>query len=77
MADTIITNSPDKNNSDSGAGWVVALVVIFAVVVGAVILYQRGAFRMTAPSTSSTNINITTPSPKPPTATTDVAPTQP
>ena len=30
MADTIITNSPDKNN-DSTAGWMVALVLIIAV----------------------------------------------
>jgi len=62
MADTIITNSPERNDGDGGAGWVVALVIIIAVVVGGVILYRRGAFRTAAPA-SSTNINVTLPNP--------------
>jgi len=68
MADTIITNSPDKNNGDNGstAGWIVALVIIAAVVVGGIMLYQNGFFRAAAPSTDSTNINITVPEQTPP-----------
>ncbi len=59
MADTIITNSPERG-SDSGAGWAVALVIIIALVVGGVILYKKGAFRSAAPS-NDTNINVTIP----------------
>ena len=63
MADTIITNSPEKNSDDGGgaAGWIVALVIIAAVVAGGVLLYQNGFFRTAAPSGDSTNINITVP----------------
>ena len=61
MADTIITNSPEKDGG-GGAGWVVALVIIIAVVVGGVVLYRRGAFRAAAPA-SNTNINVTVPNP--------------
>lgn len=61
MADTII-NTPSPNNSDSSAGWVVALVVILAVVVGGIVLYQKGYFA--APSQpDTTNINVTIPTP--------------
>ena len=62
MADTIITNSPEKGNGDGGAGWIVALVIIIAVVAGGIILYRRGAFRAAAPA-SNTNINVTVPNP--------------
>ncbi len=69
MADTIITNSPEKSGGDSGAGWVVALVLIIAFVVGGVILYRRGAFRTAAPA-GNTNINVTVPNPtNPPSST--------
>jgi len=60
MADTIITNSPERDG-DSGAGWVVALVIIIAVVVGGIVLYRRGAFRAAAPA--SNTINVTIPNP--------------
>ena len=60
MADTIITNSPERDGS-GGAGWVVALVIIIAVVVGGIVLYRRGAFRAAAPA--SNNINVTIPNP--------------
>ena len=60
MADTIITNSPERNTGDGGSGWIVALVIIIAVVVGGVILYRRGAFRAVTPA-STTNINVTIP----------------
>ena len=62
MADTIITNSPERDGGDGGAGWIVALVLIIAVVVGGIILYRRGAFRAVAPA-SNTNINVTVPNP--------------
>jgi len=60
MADTIITNSPERDGS-GGAGWVVALVIIIAVVVGGIVLYRRGAFRTAAPA--SNTINVTIPNP--------------
>lgn len=63
MADTIITNSPDAKDSGAAAGWVVALVIVIAVVVGGIVLYQNGAFRAVAPATESTNINVTVPEP--------------
>ena len=61
MADTIITNSPERNDGNGGAGWVVALVIIIAVVVGGIVLYRRGAFRAAAPA--SNTINVTIPNP--------------
>ena len=61
MADTIITNSPERDG-DGGAGWVVALVIIIAVVVGGIVLYRRGVFRAVAPA-GNTNINVTVPTP--------------
>ncbi len=74
MADTIITNSPDKNGGDS-AGWVVALVVIIALVVGGVLLYQNGFFRGSAPAPAdNTNINVTVPNPITPAPTGDGTP---
>ena len=60
MADTIITNSPERDGG-GGAGWVVALVIIIAVVVGGIVLYRRGAFRAAAPA--SNTINVTIPNP--------------
>lgn len=60
MADTIITNSPERDGGSS-AGWVVALVIIIAVVVGGIVLYRRGAFRAAAPANST--INVTVPNP--------------
>lgn len=61
MADTIITNSPERDGG-GGAGWVVALVIIIAVVAGGILLYRRGAFRSAAPA-GNTNINVTVPTP--------------
>jgi hypothetical protein len=61
MADTIITNSPERDGGGS-AGWIVALVIVIAVVVGGIILYRRGAFRAATPA-SNTNINVTVPNP--------------
>jgi len=65
MADTIITNSPERNDSDGGAGWVVALVIIIAVIVGGVILYRRGAFRAAAPANNTINVTVPIPTSSP------------
>ena len=61
MADTII-NTP--GNQDSGAnavGWVLALVVVFAVIAVSVLWYRSGAPGLPN-SGSKTNINIELPS---------------
>jgi len=64
MADTIVTNSP--GTSDSGAaGWAVALVIVIAVVVGGIVMYQRGMFGTPESSEDTTNINVTIPTPVP------------
>lgn len=64
MADTIITNSPDKNNGgDSSAGWAVAFVIIVALLVGGFLLYQGGFFTQAPEPADSTNINVTIPNP--------------
>lgn len=61
MADTIVTNSPGTGDS-SAAGWVVALVIVVAIVAGGIVLYQNGAFNG-AGSADTTNINVTVPTP--------------
>ena len=60
MADTIVTNTP--GTSDSGAGWVVALIILIAVVVGGFFMYQRGFFRAAGPADTNI-INVTIPTP--------------
>ena len=61
MADTIVTNSP--GTSDSGAaGMVIALIALVVVVVGGIVMYQRGFFNMSQPA-DTTNINVTIPTP--------------
>lgn len=65
MADTIITNSPDKNSGgDGSAGWAVAFVLIVALLVGGFLLYQGGFFTQnTEKPADTTNINVTIPNP--------------
>ena len=65
MADTIITNTPDSG--DGAMGGVVALIIVGVLVVGAIFLYQTGAFStMTNPaSPDTTEINVTIPNPTP------------
>ncbi|QQR65306.1 hypothetical protein IPH92_01855 [Candidatus Kaiserbacteria bacterium] len=60
MADTIISNIPGTND-DASSGWIVALVIIFAIIIGSTVLYQRGFFATETGST--TNINVTVPDP--------------
>jgi hypothetical protein len=58
MADTMITNSPSRNDESSALGWAVALIVLLAVVVAGFVWYQqRGA---EIPNTG-TQINVQTP----------------
>ncbi len=61
MADTIVTNSPGTNDS-SAVGMLVALIILVAIVVGGIVMYQRGFFNGAAPS-DTTNINVTVPTP--------------
>lgn len=70
MADTIITNTPRSGDDSAGAGWVVALVIVLAIVAGGVVLYQKGFFAGANPnSPSTTNINVSVPTPVTPTPT--------
>lgn len=60
MADTII-NTPPSGDSGS-AGWIVAVIVLIAVVAGGFLWYRyQGGQRPAAPDT--TNINVTIPTP--------------
>jgi len=59
MADTIVTNSPA---GDSGAGWVVALIILVAVIIGGFVMYKNGMFRGSEPA-GTTNINVVVPNP--------------
>ncbi len=62
MADTVITNTPAP--SESSAGWVVAVLVLLAVIGGGIYAYRTGMFGgRAAPDT--TNINVSIPNPLP------------
>ncbi len=67
MADTIISNTPGSRTDEGMAGWVIALVIILAVVIGAFFMYQNGLFRADSNTPGSTNINVTVPDPIAPT----------
>ncbi|MBV9159318.1 MAG: hypothetical protein JO019_01840 [Candidatus Kaiserbacteria bacterium] len=62
MADTIITNSPERgtNNGDSSAGWAVAVIILLIIVAagGYYILRHRGAVQNPA-----ANIQVNIPNP--------------
>lgn len=65
MADTIITNTPDRGTRDdsSGAvGLVVALIILLAILVAGFVWYRHGAG---IPNTGGggTNINVSVPTP--------------
>lgn len=60
MADTIVTNTPGVTRSiDEGTttvGWVVAGIVVLALIIAGVVLYQNGTF-----SSGATDINVSVP----------------
>jgi hypothetical protein len=60
MADTVVnTPSGTRDTSDSSAaGWIVALVVLAVIVLGALVWARRG---IPAPTNPGTNINVTAP----------------
>ena len=64
MADTIITNTPGVTRSvddgSSAIGWVVALLVVLALIVGGVVLYLSSYGGIATPA-PSTDINSTLP----------------
>lgn len=72
MADTIV-NTPAPQ-SDSSAGWVVAIIILLAVIAGGVYAYRAGMFGSRA-APDTTNINVTIPNPLP-SGGGDEAPTQ-
>jgi hypothetical protein len=64
MADTIISNLP--NTSDTGNGLmmnVIVAIIFAAVVIGAVMMYQNGVFKVDSKEPDTTNINVTVPKP--------------
>ena len=67
MADTIISNTPGSRGDSGMAGWFIALLIILAMVIAGVVLYQNNFFRSGTDTPSTTNINVTTPdlAPKP------------
>ena len=65
MADTTIVNTPARrgevDTADNAVGWVIAAIVLVAIIVGAVVLLRRGA--VTAPTTvPGTNVQVSLPS---------------
>ena len=59
MSETTIVN---PSSQDSGAaGWMVALIVLIAVIVGGFLWYRSYGAHAEAPS--STNVNVTIPNP--------------
>jgi len=62
MADTIITTTAPATSDNSAAGWIVAFIVLIAVIGGGVYAYRHGMFGSAAPA-STTNINVTVPNP--------------
>lgn len=63
MADTIISNVPGSRTDDGMAGWLIALVIILAVAIGAFFMYQNGFFRSDTTTDDTTNFNVTLPDP--------------
>jgi hypothetical protein len=63
MADTIITNTPDRVATDDGAGWIVGIILIIAIIFGGAMLYRSGTFRAAAPANNAADINVTIPNP--------------
>jgi hypothetical protein len=61
MADTVITNTPGTRDDGAGAlGWIVALIVILAIIVAGFVWVRRG--NVGVPNTGAANINVQLPS---------------
>ncbi len=60
MADTIITNTPERTDDSSVVGWVVALIVVLAVLVAGYVWVRNGA-NAPASGGAGTNINVQLP----------------
>src|ERR1051326_8914482 len=63
MADTIITNTPERDDDASGAAWAVALVLLAALLVAGFYMLRRPG-NPVVPNTGNppANINVTLPS---------------
>ncbi len=61
MADTIVTNSPTRDDGSTALGWIVALIVILAVIVAGFVWARRD---VGIPNTGSdeTHLNVSLPS---------------
>ncbi len=59
MADTIVTNTPSRDDSSTALGWIVALIVVLAVIVAGFVWARRD---VGIPNTG-TNINVEVPAP--------------
>jgi hypothetical protein len=57
MADTIVTNTPTRDDSSTALGWIVALIVILAVIVAGFVWARRD---VGIPNTG-TDINVEVP----------------
>ena len=57
MADTIVTNTPTRDEGSSALGWIVALIVILAVIVAGFVWVRRD---VGVPNTGTT-INVQVP----------------
>ncbi len=66
MADTIITSTPRaQDGGDSVFSAAVVAIIIAAIAIGAMILYQSGVFQAVTPKPDAASINITVPTPTP------------
>ena len=62
MADTTIVNTPTRDDS-SAAGWVVALIILVAVILGGIVWYRSYGHPAAAAPTSGASVNVNIPAP--------------
>lgn len=56
-----VINTPGTTNTDTGAGWAVALVVLAAAVIIGLFIWPGYVRNSAAPASPGTNINVTVP----------------
>jgi len=61
MADTIIRETSGRDDSTGGAGWLIVAILLVALLVGVVVLYQNGVLTSAPAEEEGANINITVP----------------